>query len=200
MTEITEVVPQLSWQKTWPSQTLALSLGVKIGEADTAFASQTEGQYTILFGAAEYARQLGEDYVLSLSGTMQYAPDENLPVPRLISAGGVTTVRGYPNNVRSGDSGVILRAQIDRRTPWEIGENTKVYPFGFLDAAVIIPFRVDGSFNEDQDTLASVGAGLRVEIGSDISGLVMLGVPLRDTLGFQDKGRPNLLIGVDYRF
>jgi hemolysin activation/secretion protein len=199
-TEVTEVVPQLSWQKTWPRQTLALSLGVKIGEADTAFVSETEGSYTVLFGAAEYARQLSDDYVLSLSGTMQYAPDENLPVPRLISAGGVTTVRGYPNNVRSGDSGVILRTQIDRRTAWEIGDRTKVYPFGFLDLAAIVPFRIDGSFDEEQDTLAAVGAGVRVEIGSDISGLVLVGVPLRDTLGFEDKGKASLLMGVDYRF
>lgn len=199
-TTITEIVPQVSWRKEWARQSLSLSFGVKLGSADMVQVSDTEGGYGILFATADYARLLGEDYVLNLAATLQYAHGQNLPVPRLISAGGVTTVRGYPNNVRSGDSGVILRAQVERRKPWQVGERVDLYPFGFVDAALVVPYRIDGSINSDQDILASVGGGLRMEIGENISGLLLVSVPLRETLGFDKAGRANVLLGVDYRF
>ena len=121
-------------------------------------------------------------------------------MPRLISAGGVTTVRGYPNNVRSGDSGLILRTQVSRLVPWTLGERINVTPFAFADGAVVVPFRVDGGINADQDILLSMGVGARFDMGESLSGLLMVGVPLRDTLGFSDTGQGRFYAGFDYRF
>ncbi|MCA3512422.1 MAG: ShlB/FhaC/HecB family hemolysin secretion/activation protein [Rhodobacter sp.] len=199
-TVITEFAPQISWQKQWPRQNLASSLGFKLGSADTQAVSGTEGTYGLLFAAADYARLLSDDWVLNLSASMQYAKGQNLPVARLLSAGGVSTVRGYPNNVRSGDSGIILRTQPERRTPWTVGQRTELFPFGFFDAALVVPFRIDGSVNSDQDVLASIGAGLRANMGGKVNGLLMVGVPLRETLGFDDVGRASVFAGLDYRF
>lgn len=199
-TELIEIVPQVAWSKQWVRQTLSVTGGLKFGTANTLEVSETEGSYYLAFASANYARRLGDNFGLEVTAIAQLAPDQNLPVPRLISAGGVTTVRGYPNNVRSGDSGLILRTQISRLVPWELGARVNVTPFAFADGAVIVPFRVDGGINSDQDLLLSVGAGARFDIGDDLSGLVMVGVPIRETLGFEDVNEGQLYAGFDYRF
>ncbi|MFP1644558.1 ShlB/FhaC/HecB family hemolysin secretion/activation protein [Pontitalea aquivivens] len=199
-TTLIEIVPQLSWSRKWDRQSLSLSAGLKIGASDTLETSETEGSYALVFGSANYARRVGETLGFEASAIVQLAPDQNLPVPRLISAGGISTMRGYANNIRSGDSGVILHTQISRLVPWDLGERVRVTPFAFADGALVVPYRTDGSINMDQDLLLSVGAGARIDMGADLSGLVMVGVPLRETLGTDDQGGGRFYAGFDYRF
>lgn len=199
-TDLVEVIPQISWSRRWDRQSLSLSAGLKMGRAQTLEVSETEGQYALFFGTANYARRIGAKLGLESSAIVQFAPNQNLAVPRLISAGGVTTMRGYPNNVRSGDSGIILHNQISRLEPYPMGERLNVTPFAFLDVALIVPYRIDGSINAEQDFLASIGGGLRADMGLDISGILMVGVPLRETLGLTDNKKPRFYLGVDYRF
>lgn len=199
-TTIIEFVPQLSYSRTTGRHVLNATLGAKIGNADTIQTSETEGTYQLIFGNISYARRLGSFAVLEASGTLQLAPGQNLPVPRLISAGGPTSVRGYPNNVRSGDSGLILRAQLSKQVPWQPSPNIQITPFGFLDAALIVPYRPDGSINADQDVLYSAGAGGRFDFGNRWSMLAMVGVPLKETLGFTDTGKAQFYAGLDFKF
>lgn len=199
-TTLFEIVPQVSWSRKWERQSLSLSAGLKLGTSDTLETSETEGSYALLFGSANYARRVGETLGFEASAIVQLAPDQNLPVPRLISAGGITTMRGYPNNIRSGDSGVILHTQISRLVPWQMGERVRVTPFAFADGALVVPYREVGGIDTEQDLLLSIGAGARFDVGDKLSGLLMVGVPLRETLGFEDTGSGRLYAGFDYRF
>jgi hemolysin activation/secretion protein len=199
-TDLVELVPQLSWSKQWPRHSFSVSGGLKVGSADTLGVSLTEGSYYLAFASANYAQRVGESLGLEVSAIGQFAYNQNLPVPRLISAGGITTVRGYPNNVRSGDNGLIVRTQLSRLVPWTLGERVDVTPLAFADGALVVPFRIDGGIDADQDFMFSVGAGLRFDVGDSASGLLMVGVPLRETLGFTDTNTGLLYAGFDYRF
>jgi hemolysin activation/secretion protein len=144
---------------------------------------------------------VGEDYVFDGNLRFQYAPDQNLPVARLFTGGGVGNVRGYPNDVRSGDSGVVANFQMTRTTPWLFWDDRLVVnPFGFIDAAVVVPFRVDSDDGDGQDTLASAGFGVAARVNDRAAASLTVAVPLRDTLGFDNAGEAEVYLGIDYNF
>ena len=189
--------------RDWTSATgiWSLSAGVKSGRAEAQGTSETEGRYTLAYGDAAYRRPVGEDYVFDGNLRYQYAPDQNLPVARLFTGGGVGNVRGYPNDVRSGDSGVVANLQLTRTTPWLLWDDRlTLNPFGFVDAAVIVPFRTSGEVNDNQDTLASAGFGIAARVNDRAAASLTVGVPLRDTLGFENAGEPEVYVGIDYNF
>ena len=201
-------ISQLDASATWvlrgQGQSLTISGGLTLGNADTASISETEGPFWLLHGSAGWARALGRAAVVSADTSFQYAEDQNLPVARLFSVGGTTTMRGYPNNIRSGDSGLAVQVQIAKGEAWSLGKlagrGLAVTPFAFADAAVVKPFRSDGSIDAEQDVLFSAGTGVRMSLGGRVSALASVGVPLRDTLGFEAKGETRIYAGVDWKF
>jgi len=190
------------YNRRYAKAVLGVSAGLRAGTADAIGTSETEGSYWLLYGEGTYARPLSEK--LMFNGTLRYqlAYGENLPVARLLTAGGVGTVRGYPENIRGGDSGVVLNFQLSARDPItpEAMPKLRMTPFGFVDAALILPYRVDGGFNSEHDLLASLGGGVSFGLGDKASLLAMIGVPLVDTLGFTDAGQPAFYLGLDYTF
>lgn len=178
---------------------LRAGVGLRAGRAQAEQTTETEGSFWLVFANLDYARRATQNIVLEAELSAQIAPDQNLPVARLFTVGGPTTIRGYPINVRGGDSGLLARLQVSRAEPFERGDFA-FRPFGFVDAAVVVPFRRDGGFDSDQDLLASIGAGLRMQYRDNASALLMAGVPLIETQGFTDTGRPTVYFGIDYRF
>ncbi|MEM9341946.1 MAG: ShlB/FhaC/HecB family hemolysin secretion/activation protein [Pseudomonadota bacterium] len=200
---LTEVVLATGGLFQGEKQNFAFNVGVKVGTADSQQVSETEGSYQLLFASANYARPLGERFIFDASVTAQIAPDQNLPVARLFSLGGPTTVRGYPLNVRSGDSGILARLQVNYGEPFRGGNDRNSWsytPFAFTDLGVVIPFREDGSgLDSDQDILASVGAGIRIDWNSRARGLLVIANPMKETLGFNDLS-PVFYAGIDWDF
>jgi hemolysin activation/secretion protein len=179
---------------------LSFSLGLRAGNAEALGTSETEGSFWLLYGQGSYVRPLGGALFYEANLRYQYAPDQNLPVARLFSAGGVGSVRGYPSNIRSGDSGLVLNQQLSLRNPIRLSETITARPFVFFDAAVVVPYRRTGGYDSDQDLLASVGAGVTLSHRERFNLVAMVGVPLRDTLGFTDTGKAQLYVGADIRF
>ena len=200
---LTEVVLSTGGLFQGNRQNFAFNVGVKVGTADSAQVSETEGSYQLLFASASYARPIGERFIFDATLRAQIAPDQNLPVARLFSLGGPTTVRGYPLNERSGDSGLLARLQLNYGEPFRGGgeDSTWSYtPFGFADLGIVIPFRDDGSsFDSDQDILASLGLGVRIDWNSRARGLIMIANPMKETLGFTDLS-PRVYFGIDWDF
>tara|TARA_R110002096_G_C14660778_1_gene727810 strand:- start:19711 stop:21342 length:1632 start_codon:yes stop_codon:yes gene_type:complete len=198
-TTVTALTASAGYSRLRNERRLSFGFGLRAGSADTVETSLTEGSFTLAFGDVAYARRLGKGAILDATLRMQLAPDQNLPVSQLMSAGGITSVRGYPNNVRSGDSGAIFRAQISRAQPWGQG-NAKFYPFGFVDGAAILPFRTTGSaINSDQDLLVSAGFGVQAQINKRYTALLTIAQPLKETLGFSDLGT-KIYFGLDAKF
>lgn len=200
--EILDAYFSAAYTRRLVNASYVLSLGVRAGQADARGTSETEGAFWLLYGQGNYTRTLGEKLIFTGSLRYQYAEGENLPVARLITAGGVGSVRGYPNDIRGGDSGVILNLQVSARTPivFDGLSGIELRPFGFVDAAAIMPFRAGGGFNSDQDVLASIGAGVSVKLGERANILALVAVPLKNTLGFAEKGETKLYLGLDYTF
>jgi hemolysin activation/secretion protein len=201
-TTLSEFGAEVSYQRVDQGRAWSAALGVKSGTVDTLQTSQSEGNYTIIYGSAGHARTLGENYLLDIALNFQHAPDANLASPRLFSAGGATTVRGYPVDVRSGDSGVVIRTQINRTKPIMLGQRGLNFtPFGFVDLGVVVPYRATGSeVDFDVDGMASAGFGSRVRFNDRWAGVSFVGVPLKDTAGFTGAGDPVFSIGLDYTF
>lgn len=201
-TDLRDAAIGLAYQRRFPRAVLAASFGIRAGDADTDQTSETEGGYWLAFGTASYARRIGDWGLFSTAMSYQYAHGQNLPVARLFNAGGATSVRGYPNAVRSGDSGLIVQNQISSANGFDIGGGYPVAlsPFAFVDAALVVPYRVDGGIDSDQDFLVSVGFGARAEIGDRATALLSYGVPLRNTLGFDDRGKGTVYFGLDMSF
>lgn len=201
-TDIHDASIGVAFQRRFARSVAGVSFGLRVGAADTDQTSQTEGDFYLVFGNASYAGLVGEWGLFSTSMTYQYAHGQNLPVTRLINAGGATSVRGYPNAVRSGDSGLIVQNQLSSANGFDFGERFAINlsPFAFGDAAVIVPYRVDGSINPEHDYLASVGVGVRAEFGKRATASLTYGVPLRNTLGFDAKGKGSVYAGLDVKF
>ncbi|WP_224823225.1 ShlB/FhaC/HecB family hemolysin secretion/activation protein [Cognatishimia sp. MH4019] len=198
--EIQEFYGAVSYTERAENYVISATGGFRVGEADTAQISETEGSYALLYGSLAYTRPLGKKLLFETNVIGQYAEGENLPVARLFTGGGPDILRGYPNNVRSGDSGFVARMQISGREAISLGESDfKARPFGFLDVGLIVPFRPDGGIESDQDFLASAGAGTRISYRDNASMLLMAGLPLRETLGFED-GEATVYFGLDYTF
>lgn len=199
--QIYDVTLGVSHQRDYPTALLAYAFGLRAGKADLEDVTETEGSFALLFGNLSYARRAGDWGLWTTTAVAQFAHRQNLPYARLLSAGGATSVRGYPNAVRSGDSGLIVQTQVSRARPWVVSEanGVDVTPFGFFDAALIVPYREDGGINSEQDILASFGAGARIEFPRGVMGSLSVGMPLRDTLGFKASG-PTAYFALDWTF
>lgn len=187
--------------RQWPRTQISFGIGARIGRADAKGTSETEGSYQLVYGDASLSTRLGERLQFDATATYQIAPGQNLPVSRLITAGGAGSVRGYPSEVRGGDSGLVLNLQLSRAQPWSLMEGKlNVRPFAFIDGAVIVPYRQSGGFDSSQDVLASAGVGAAVMLKEKTAMLASVGVPLKETLGFTDVGKPTVYVGLDYKF
>lgn len=197
-----EFVVQGAYVRRFDTALLSATAGVKAGYSDAKDTSETEGEFYLGYVAVDYTRRLADKALLDLSLTGQYAHGQNLPVARLFSVGGAPSVRGYPNNIRGGDSGLALKTQISPLKNYEPEsmKDISFSPFAFVDAAVVVPYRIDGSINSEQDFLASIGAGVRVDWKGQASGLLMVAWPQIDTLGFDAKDTTEVYFGLDYRY
>jgi hemolysin activation/secretion protein len=189
----------VSYDRSFALSSLSAGVGLRSGSASAEETTETEGSFYALYGYLDYARRLTRNMVFEADITAQLAPDENLPVARLFTVGGPTTLRGYPNNIRGGDSGFLARLQLSRAEPIERGDFA-YRPFGFFDAALVVPYRTEGGIDTDQDLLASIGGGVRMQYRDSATVLLMAGVPLRETQGFTDTGKATVYFGVDYQF
>ena len=201
--KLTELYAQGSYSRRLENSAFSLSLGLRAGSAQAAGTTQTEGSFTLLYGSASYARPLTERFMFDGNLRFQVAPDQNLPVARLFSIGGVGSVRGYPNDIRSGDTGAVLNLQVSKREPFSVaGDRLSISPFAFVDIGVAVPFRAtNAGFNSDQDLLYSTGLGALFDLSGrlDVQAVALIGVPLKETLGYPDP-KARAYIGLDYKF
>jgi len=141
---------------------------------------------------------LAHEVVLSLRG--QYTDSRLVPQEQLI-AGGLFTVRGYPESIASGDSGYVFSGEYRFHLPRSLGVEPEPRRFfgdtfrvapqqvysapdwdlilrGFVDAAQT--FNTDRRSFESDNTLVGIGAGLEVQIKRNFNARVDFGVALSE--------------------
>lgn len=164
--------------------------------------TNADPDFTILTAAASYNEYVDPDKVQQIRGTVRYIyPTERLVPAKMTSFGGMYSVRGYDEYEVVADGGMLLSLQYEydlvrhRRAG---GAETLVHedlrklaPLAFVDVGrTNIKDPVAGE--EERQTLSSIGVGTVFEIGSNFSGALYYGHPLKETAGTRvGKGRIN---------
>lgn len=126
------------------------------------------------------------DLAVSVQASAQLALRDRMPSRFRFGASGTAGVRGYPDALAEGDSGLWLRLQLERAEPLRIGEGIGLRPYLFLDAGRAWD-RAAGR-HIGQDLLASVGLGGSFGLGDRLTGDLFIAKPLRDANGFAARG------------
>jgi hemolysin activation/secretion protein len=126
---------------------------------------------------------LGKDSLFLLRSDLQLAADELLALEQF-SAGGQQSVRGYRQDALLADSGFFLSAEVRlpilRISKWD--SVLQLTPF--VDFATLWN---NGDSDLEDNSLASVGLGLRFNVGDKFNARLDWGIPLTDINDNEDK-------------
>jgi hemolysin activation/secretion protein len=179
------------WLKRSPNRVLAarsqFSLGIDAFGA-TINDTGTDGQFFSWIGQFQWVQALGNGIVSIARVATQLTGDSLLPLEQF-SVGGIDTVRGYRQNQRVADNGVV--GSIEVRFPIVRDDR--------LGTVQLAPFFDIGTVWNNNDiaiaspkTLASIGLGILWQINPYFSARLDWGIPLSnvDDLGdsLQDEG------------
>ena len=181
------------WTKRTRQDVLAarsqLSAGVDLFDA-TVNEDAPDGKFVAWRGQLQWLRQLKSSSNINLlRSDIQLSTDDLVSLERF-SLGGGESVRGYRQDALLGDSGVLASAEV--RIPfYRWSENRSS-----LSAVPFVDFGTTWSNsderNQEEDTVASLGLGLRLDIFETLNARLDYGIPLievednDDTL--QEKG------------
>jgi hemolysin activation/secretion protein len=134
------------------------NIGTGLFDATSNDGSLPDGQFISWLGQAQRVQTLGKDHVLIMQADLQLTPDGLLPSQQFTIGGG-QSVRGYRQNLRSGDNG--FRLSVEDRIALsrdESGNPTlQVAPFFDMGAVWNDP---DNPLPRDDNFLVGLGVGL----------------------------------------
>ena len=116
-------------------------------------------------------------HVLTTRLSGQLSNDHYLPSSDQFYIGGVNTVRGYKENILSGDKGFAL--SLEYAVPWR--QNSEW--FGFFDMGGVYG---DNAFEDN--TLMGAGIGYRLHMGKRSNATLAIGYPFEKELNHVDQG------------
>lgn len=144
---------------TWALQS-QFSLGTGLFDATQNASPTPDGQFFSWLGQAQRVQRLDENNLLVVQGSAQFSPDSLLASEQFVIGGG-QSVRGFRQNVRSGDNGLRLSLE-DRITVVRDGETNhavlQVVPF--LDMGYIWNQANNPNGQSAEQFLAGTGLGL----------------------------------------
>lgn len=168
------------WTKRTRNSVLAARSQVSLG-VDLFDATVNEGAPDSLFvawrGQVQWLRQLksSSNIDLLLRSDIQLSGDDLVPL-ETFSLGGVQSVRGYRQDFLLGDSGVFASAEV--RIPFYRWSNNQ----SSLSAVPFVDFGTAWSNSDEkdqeEDTLASLGIGLKLDLIDTLSARIDYGIPL----------------------
>ncbi|AKJ27902.1 hemolysin activation/secretion protein [Caldimonas brevitalea] len=183
----------------------ALNVGSGGGNSLSAYRTENSDIDTIHWkavrGGASIARELAGGWQLQARGAAQWSPDL-LIAGEAFGLGGVGSIRGVPDRVLYGDSG--LSFNLEAYTPeWVQGLRGSA----FVDAGLVRSDVADRPERRQKDRLASVGVGLRYAhpSGANLSadyGYVVTGsrADRTENPSVPDKGDDKFHVSVSYAF
>ncbi len=163
---------------------------VNENEADLSFFSWR--------GQVQWLRQLtsSSDINLLLRSDIQLSSSDLAPLEQF-SLGGVESVRGYRQDALLSDSGIFASAEV--RIPFyrwnDTQSNVSVVPFFDVGTR----WSNSDDFDRDEDTVASLGVGLQLNLDDSLRARIDYGIPLIDVEDndntLQEKG---LYLSLEY--
>ncbi|NET29487.1 ShlB/FhaC/HecB family hemolysin secretion/activation protein [Okeania sp. SIO1I7] len=151
------------------------SLGINAFDA-TVNSNAPDGRYFSWRGQAQYLRLFATNTVFLVRSDIQLAPRSLFPQEQF-SLGGGLSVRGYRQDALLGDNGLFISSEfrfpILRVREWDA--TLQLTPF--------IDFGTVWNSNDVElveETLSSVGVGLRIQVGTRFSAQLDWGIPFVD--------------------
>ena len=140
------------------------NLGTGLFDATRNSSSIPDGDFFSWTGQAQWLRPLSENHRLSTRAIVQLTPDSLLPVNQFVIGGG-KSVRGYRQNFRAGDNGLVFSVE-DKIKVFINGEQD------WLDLQVIPFFDAGWVWNNgnnpnqlpDPNFIASLGVGIQADL------------------------------------
>ncbi|HEY9651394.1 MAG TPA: ShlB/FhaC/HecB family hemolysin secretion/activation protein, partial [Coleofasciculaceae cyanobacterium] len=133
-----------------------------------------DGRFISWLGQFQWVQTLGRDAILITRVGTQLSLDSLLPLEQF-SIGGIDTVRGYRQNQRVGDNGVIGSMELRFTVLREADGIGTLELTPFFDVGTVWNNQGD---NLNSNTLASIGLGLRWQPKPDFSANLNWGIPL----------------------
>ena len=133
--------------------------------------------YHLSRGNVRRSMSLDADTTVIASANWQYTSDSLLPSSEQMIIGGEGTVRGYSTGLFSGDRGLVLNLEMQKRLPLAQDSPWKATGFVFLDRGEVRPFRPPGN-QRSTDVITSSGVGVNFAYRKDVSGRISFGLPL----------------------
>jgi hemolysin activation/secretion protein len=200
-TTLTYMDARVTMARSYPLADLSADIGLRFGQATSTETATTDGPFQQLFANAAYNRTLSPRFSGLVSAQLQYAPDQNLPSALRISTGGLGSLVGYPEDVRTGDSGLLTSFQLTCNAPCVGGTDAPVQNalFAFADIGLIQTFRGPEVALDENETLYSAGIGGTFQYGQAV-GNIKIGWPFEETIGFTDINSPRFYAGLTYNF
>jgi hemolysin activation/secretion protein len=166
-----------------------LSTGLDIFDA-TVNEGQPDSKFVSWRGQVQWLRQLNSssNINLFLRSDLQISNDDLVPLERF-SLGGVESVRGYRQDALLGDSGLLISGEV--RIPfyrWSQEQNS-------LTAIPFVDFGTSWSnsenLNQEEDTVASLGVGLQLDLSNLLTARLDYGIPLVEVEDSNDTLQEN---------
>lgn len=158
-----------------PSQILAarseFSFGIDAFGA-TINDTRTDGRFFAWRGQFQYVKQFPTRFLFLGRINAQLTPDSLLPLERF-SVGGIDTVRGYRQSLFVTDNGIV--GSLEGRFSLVSNSTHQLQLTSFFDFGTV--WNNDAP-NPPNSTIASLGTGLRWQIGSDFALRLDYGIPL----------------------
>ncbi len=179
------------WINRSPQRVLAarsqLSFGLPIFGA-TQNEAGIDGQFFSWVGQFQWVQALSRDVIAIARVATQLTPDALLPLEQF-SIGGLDTVRGYRQNFRVGDNGVVSSLEIRVPILQQADGIGTVQLVPFVDVGKVWNKAFPIS---SPQLLASTGLGLNWQVGSALTARLDWGIPLvpveRQGNTLQDSG------------
>ncbi|EDX72165.1 outer membrane protein, OMP85 family, putative [Coleofasciculus chthonoplastes PCC 7420] len=176
------------------------SFGTGFFDATANEGEVPDGQFLSWLGQVQRVQRISGNHLLVVQAELQLTPGSLLPAQQFVIGGG-QSVRGYRQNVRSGDNG--FRFSIEDRITLERNQTgvSTLLLAPFFDAGIVWNHPDNPNQLPSDRFLAALGLGLIVQPESQLSFRFDWGIPLnllddRDD-NFQDLG---YYFSVNYRF
>ena len=151
-----------------------------------------------------HVKMLETNVMLLIRATAQLSNADLLPSSEQYQLGGMSTIRGVPSGLLSGDQGYF--ASIELGFPLK-GESQALATnphldrwrgFMFIDHGGVYPFKGNGESRDSDDSITSIGTGLAMNLSEAMSGRLVLADPL-DTRTDNEDG-PIIHFYFSYQF
>lgn len=192
---ITAIRASQSWYKRSANDIFAINSQFSFGiDAFNATINNTgiDGDFFKWLGQVQYVRRLsnsGTSFIAQLN--TQLTPDSLLSLEKF-SAGGLGTVRGYPQNYLVGDNG--LNFSLEFRLPIKVVSGLSLRPF--LDSAFVWNNEVE---NSEENSIISTGLGLTWQPIENLIFQVDYAFPLSQTTADSSLQSQGLNLGVTFQ-